>query len=305
VVRSSKEQVLNIYIYEGSENPFLITRVYSTKWLCSYDMLLYPFDTQSCLMRLAPSGNSASQLALIPNNQTYSGDRELTQYFIRQTSMQMADDNSTISVKVVLGRRLLGVFMTVYMPTILMNIVGHSTMYFKPFFFEAQVSVNLTVMLVLTTMFVSVSNDLPRTSYIKMVDVWLVFNLFIPFLEVLLHTYKDNLQVEDREVNHHGNAVKVEDVNKKGSEKDAVKMVDTESVEINKRNVRLFDEVFSADEEVQTKALKSYYDKAGLSEEKKLEVVEFIAKVVNPIIIVAFVVIYWVVGLIFYHYPTY
>ena len=29
--------------------------------------------------------------------------------------------------------------MTVYMPTILMNIVGHSTMYFKPFFFEAQV----------------------------------------------------------------------------------------------------------------------------------------------------------------------
>ena len=38
--------MLNIYIYEGSENPFLITRVYSTKWLCSYDMLFYPFDTQ-------------------------------------------------------------------------------------------------------------------------------------------------------------------------------------------------------------------------------------------------------------------
>ena len=35
--------------------------------------------------------------------------------------------------------------MTVYMPTILMNIIGHSTLYFKPFFFEAQVSVNLTV----------------------------------------------------------------------------------------------------------------------------------------------------------------
>ena len=81
-------------------------------------------------------------------------------------------------LQVVLGRRLLGVFMTIYMPTILMNIVGHCTMYFKPFFFEAQVrnitsrhncvnflilflifeslqvSVNLTVMLVLTTMFV-------------------------------------------------------------------------------------------------------------------------------------------------------
>ena len=73
--------------------------------------------------------------------------------------MQLDGDNTTVSVEVikafsipsfaqcsrtppfqvVLGRRLLGVFMTVYMPTILMNIVGHSTMYFKPFFFEAQV----------------------------------------------------------------------------------------------------------------------------------------------------------------------
>ena len=35
------------------------------------------------------------------------------------------------------------------------------------------------------------------------------------------------------------------------------------------------------------------------------QVVEFIAKVVNPIIIVAFVVIYWVVGLILYHNPSY
>ena len=88
-----------------------------------------------------------------------------------------------------MGRRLLGVFMTVYMPTILMNIIGHSTNYIKPLYFEAVISVNLTVMLVLTTMFVSVSNDLPRTSYLKMVDIWMVFNLLIPFVEVLLHVY--------------------------------------------------------------------------------------------------------------------
>ena len=45
-------KVLNIYIYEGSENPFQITRVYSTKWLCSYDMLFYPFDTQVTIFAL-------------------------------------------------------------------------------------------------------------------------------------------------------------------------------------------------------------------------------------------------------------
>ena len=73
--------------------------------------------------------------------------------------MQTMEDNVSLSVKVargwqlqnilnikvIMGRRLLGVFMTVYMPTILMNIIGHSTNYFKHFYFEAAISVNLTV----------------------------------------------------------------------------------------------------------------------------------------------------------------
>ena len=50
--------------------------------------------------------------------------------------------------------------------------------------YQADVGVNLTVMLVLGTMFISVSENLPKTSYIKMVDVWLLFNLMIPFFEV-------------------------------------------------------------------------------------------------------------------------
>ena len=45
-VRSGMEVVDNIFVYSGADNPLLISRVYSTKWLCSYNMLYYPFDTQ-------------------------------------------------------------------------------------------------------------------------------------------------------------------------------------------------------------------------------------------------------------------
>ena len=48
----------------------------------------------------------------------------------------------------------------------------------------------LKVTLVLTTMFINVNASLPKTSYIKVIDVWLLFNLLLPFAEVLLHTYK-------------------------------------------------------------------------------------------------------------------
>ena len=118
-------------------------------------------------------------------------------------------DTGSVVVEVELGRRLKGHLMTTYMPTILLNIIGHSTNYIQPSYFDTIVTVNLTVsldvrqaqaiilirifpqvMLVLTTMFVGLSQTLPKTSYIKMVDIWLIFNLLIPFLEVLIHVYE-------------------------------------------------------------------------------------------------------------------
>ena len=58
-------------------------------------------------------------------------------------------------------------------------------------------------MLVLTTMFINVSNNLPKTSYMKMINVWLLFNLLYPFLVVLLHTYMDTLRnQEETEMNN-------------------------------------------------------------------------------------------------------
>ena len=70
-------------------------------------------------------------------------------------------------------------------------------------------------MLVLMTMFISVSNNLPTTAYVKMIDIWLIFNLLMPFLLVLLHTYMDSLRTdtsqegEGRTINHHGKAVTI------------------------------------------------------------------------------------------------
>ena len=105
-----------------------------------------------------------------------------------QIQKSIIQNRSAVVVKVTLVRRLLGIFLTVYFPTILLNIIGYATNFFKDFFFEAVITVNLTSMLVLSTMFISISNGLPKTSYMKMVDVWLLFNLLCPFLVVLLHT---------------------------------------------------------------------------------------------------------------------
>ena len=78
-------------------------------------------------------------------------------------------------------------------------------------------------MLVLTTMFINVSNNLPKTSYMKMVDVWLLFNLLYPFIVVLIHTYMDTIRNdEEREINHHGKTIQVKDENEVNEKTDSM-----------------------------------------------------------------------------------
>ena len=87
-----------------------------------------------------------------------------------------------------LKRKITSELMTTYFPTLLLTAITFATTFFKPFFFEAALSVNLTTMLVMTTIFISKMESLPPTSDIKMIDIWLVLCQFYPFVEVVLLT---------------------------------------------------------------------------------------------------------------------
>ena len=43
----------------------------------------------------------------------------------------------------------------------------------------------------------SVSESLPTTAYIKMIDVWLIFNLLKPFIDIIVQTYIESLREAD------------------------------------------------------------------------------------------------------------
>ena len=117
-----------------------------------------------------------------------------------------------IFIRLVLSRRINNAVMTIYLPTVLILMIVYVTNFFKDFFFEAVVTVNLTCLLVLTTIFISVSQSLPPTAYIKMVDIWLIFAQMVPFIEVILYSWIDYHRIdEDREINHHGMSINVEE----------------------------------------------------------------------------------------------
>ena len=71
-----------------------------------------------------------------------SGPVELMQYTVKNWIIE--ETSTGVVVTLVLGRKILNEILTTYLPTFLLIIIIHSTNYYKDFFFEAIVTVNLT-----------------------------------------------------------------------------------------------------------------------------------------------------------------
>ena len=78
--------------------------------------------------------------------------------------------------------------MLTFLPTILMNIVNQATNYISgDDRYSLIITVNITCMMVLASVYLSVSSSLPSTANIKPVEVWLLFNLAFPVLVIMVN----------------------------------------------------------------------------------------------------------------------
>ena len=135
-------------------------------------------------------------------------------------------------------------------------------------------------MLMLTTLFLGVSQSLPKTSNIKMIEYWLICNLLIVFVEFLIQTYlvkyfncltgcyqcyfKETLENE---------------------------LTNTSNCAM-KHNVICPDNYLNDDERCQ-KLMKKI--------KKKHSFWKCFVVIVVPTIAIFFMILYWVIGLIFYY----
>ena len=57
-------------------------------------------------------------------------------------------------MEIVFKRRLTNELLTTYLPSFLLVLMCYATSFFKPIYFEAAVTVNLSILLVTTTLFI-------------------------------------------------------------------------------------------------------------------------------------------------------
>ena len=113
-------------------------------------------------------------------------EKDLTMFTI--TNLVLTNKGDMVHMVLNLKRKVVTELMTTYLPTILLLLITLVTIFFDKDLFGDVIAVNLTIMLVMTTIFTSKIEELPPTSDMKMIDIWLIFCLVVPFIEVILRT---------------------------------------------------------------------------------------------------------------------
>ena len=144
----------NAFIFSGEENSHYLSREFTILWNCDFNMMWYPFDTQTCAMQFKIINEFADRVKLNPQHLAYSGPTDLTQYVVMRSIMCQASvgEYEGVEVNISLGRPLISNILTVFIPTIILLTISHISKVYEQRYIDMVVMVNLTVLLVLATL---------------------------------------------------------------------------------------------------------------------------------------------------------
>lgn len=165
-------------------------------------MFYYPFDVQRCmvLLKLASVRQDLVTFSQHLVNLYYLGDKKLPEYLLTDFTILVTETNSDnisysmLQIEMELERRWTVIVLNVYLPTSMLLIIGYSTLYIDFATLDVRLAVSLTTLLVLYSLFSNISSSLPVTAYVKMIDVWFFYCIFLLFSTTLTHVVVECLR---------------------------------------------------------------------------------------------------------------
>ena len=124
---------------------------------------------------------------LEPGTLNYDGNVYLIQFEVVNYSIAKISNGTGVIAEIQLRRMYTFHLASTYFPTTCLMIIVEMTLFIDDSNFDTNVMVSLTTLLVMYTLFQSISDTLPKTAYIKLIDMWLLFSLILPFIIFIAH----------------------------------------------------------------------------------------------------------------------
>ncbi|KAK8394760.1 hypothetical protein O3P69_005914 [Scylla paramamosain] len=175
--------------YKGSYNSLVYQMHKSLYFRCDLDLQWYPFDSQRCRLYFTVQDLTDSSGRLVKDGPglEFSGTRQLLEYNLVDEALVDVTVNEVTSMK--LNLKFINLYkyyaMNAFLPSLMMVVISYSTLFFHIDDFE----------LVLASFFSQGSLTIPKTSYLKLIDVWYVSLISQVFIVIISLVLIENLRL--------------------------------------------------------------------------------------------------------------
>ncbi|XP_052366702.1 glycine receptor subunit beta-like, partial [Oncorhynchus keta] len=162
---------------------------------CPLDLTLFPMDTQLCKMQLESFGYTTSDLVFMWMTDPVQMDEiALPQFDIKQQEIQYGNCTkfyqgtgyyTCVEVIFTLRRQVGFYMMGVYAPTLLIVVLSWLSFWINPDASAARVPLGILSVLSLSSESMSLASALPKVSYVKAIDIWLIACLLFGFASLV------------------------------------------------------------------------------------------------------------------------
>nr|XP_045613694.1 glycine receptor subunit alpha-2-like [Procambarus clarkii] len=163
---------------------------------------MYPVDRQRCLLVFTVHDltNKFAVLTQDAAGVKFEGSRRLLEYELVKESLTAMVQANTSLVRVVLEfDNLFGYYIcNTFVPSLMLVIICFLTLFFDLADFQDRIMVSLTAMLVLATFFSQTSLTMPKTSYMKLIDIWYLALICEDFLIIVSLVLLENLRLQQQ-----------------------------------------------------------------------------------------------------------
>ena len=149
------------------------------------------------MMNISSSKLGPHQLAFVvdeefaKNGVELYADKDMTEYVIKDNYVDTEVNRkgvNQITVHIEFQRRMKFHVTNTFLQTQALIIVGYLSFFFRIDNFTDRIMVTLTVTLVMVTLMSSIQGSLPKTSYYKLIDYWLLYCLLTLIITFVFHT---------------------------------------------------------------------------------------------------------------------
>lgn len=184
-------------LFSGSHNPLVVSRRMKIKYNCIFDVKKFPFDDDLCHFVMGIQQHKNTAISFVKDgNILYNGAAIVDQFSIGSIHIRINNTNrhAEFSFAIPMIRIFTNQLLTTFLPTFLLWLFGYSTLFIDIEQPSDRFMGSGTALLVIVTLLNAINNDLPKTSYVKLIDLWFVWHILNISAIITFHIILDRIR---------------------------------------------------------------------------------------------------------------